>query len=106
MSLEVVLPGPGETHWGTKLNVAIETVVDYVNDLVIGSGGDVGRTYTQPTPAANWVIPFPPAINRLPGVTVRDLAGNEVGVDHVADLASRTVTIAFPAPFAGTATLN
>lgn len=106
MSLEVVLPAPGEVHWGPKLNTAIDEIVDYVNELAFEAGGDVGRTFSQPTPAANWVIPFPASIARLPAVTVRDLAGNVVGVDHVADLATRTVTIAFPVPVAGTATLN
>lgn len=68
------------------------------------AGSMFGTEFTQSVPAATWILAIPAEFTRRPTVSLYDASGEEVEADVF--VSSGTVTVIFPAPFAGTAVLN
>lgn len=68
------------------------------------NGGDSATMeWIQDTPSSSWVIPVPPALGRIPSVTVY-VGGKLSLTDVTADATS--VNIVFPSPTVGSAVLS
>ena len=68
-----------------------------------GSGGDLHYAFSQGSPSALWTVTH--NLGKYPSVTVIDSAGTTV-VGSVTHLDANSLTVAFSAPFSGTAHCN
>lgn len=67
------------------------------------AGTDAHLTFTQSTPATEWIIPH--ALDKTPSVTVVDSAGTVVQ-GRILVTSPSEIRLEFSAPFSGTAYLN